>query len=204
MKKFTGLFSLALAALILTPAAKAQDSGIFVEPSLTYELGDSKTNYPAPLSNSSGEISGFGLGGRGGFHVNEAIFVGLDGRYSFTKFKDSNVNYDADATGYNLAPVVGFQMPDIGLRVWGSYVVMGELNPEESRGWDVKYTDAMGPRIGAGFRIASISVNLEYQDLKYDKATLEAVGPFNPGDSFDNVELSNKSWIASVSFPLEL
>jgi hypothetical protein len=49
-----------------------------------------------------------------------------------------------------------------------------------------------------------VSLNLEYQDIKYDKATLEEFGPFSSGTSFGSVNLTDKSWIASVSFPIAL
>lgn len=189
-------------ALSFAESAKA-DVGLFVEPSLTYELGDTKINYPAPFSDSTGKLQGFGIGARLGMHVSEAIFVGLDGRYSMPKFTDSSVSYDAAATAMNYGPVVGIQMPDIGLRLWGAYVLGGDVNPDASGNLDVKMTGAQGYRLGAGFRIAALSLNLEYQDLRYDSTTLEQIGPFT-GGSFDSVKLNQKSWIASVSFPLEL
>lgn len=187
--------------------ASAQGSslgGLFAEPAVTYELGDSSVDYPAPFSNSSGDINGFGLGVRLGVHLNEVIFLGGDVRYSMPKFKDSTNDYDASAVSTNWGVVVGVQMPDIGLRIWGTYVLGGEIDPEKSNNVDVKFAKATGYRVGGGFRVAMISLNLEYQDLNYDKATLQELGAFTPGSSFDDVELKNKSWIASVSFPLEL
>jgi hypothetical protein len=114
------------------------------------------------------------------------------------------VNYDAESVSTNWGPVVGIQMPNFGLRVWANAIMGGELNPESSGGFDVNFKEASGYRIGAGLRLASISLNLEYQDSKYDKTTLQQLGPFTPGSTLNGVDLENKSWIVSVSFPLEL
>ena len=189
----------------LAPAAKADEahSGLFVEPAVTYESGDTSTDYPAPFSDSTGSVRGYGIAARLGFHINEAFFLALDGRYSQPDFSDTNVHYDAKSVSTNWGPVVGLQMPNVGLRIWGAYVMNGEINPEASGGYDVKYQDGNGYRVGAGFRIAAVSINLEYQDEKYGKATLEQAGTFTPGTSFSNVDMTSKTWITSLSFPLE-
>ncbi len=177
--------------------------GFFLEPAITYELGDSKISYPSPLSNSTGDIQGFGVGGRVGLHLADILFFGLDGRYSMPRFKDSSVNYESSSTAWNWGPVIGVQMPDLGLRGWGTAVVGGEIDPEASGSFDARFADATGFRLGVGFRVMSFSLNLEYQQLDYGDAILEQAGPFTPGTNFDSVDLENRSWIASVSFPLE-
>jgi len=192
----------------LSPVAKAADTesalGIFVEPGLTFEAGSTSVKYPAPFTNSSGTVNGFGLGARIGFHMNEAFFLALDARYAMPQFIDSSVNYDTKAISTNWGPAVGLQMPNVGLRVWGSYILGGELNPESAGNFDFKYQEATGYRVGAGFRLASISLNLEYQQLQYGKANLEQIGSFLPGTTFNNVNLANKAWIMSLSFPVAL
>lgn len=187
----------------VTVRAQEVKSGLFFEPSLTYEYSDTSVNYPSPFANSTGKSDGFGLGARFGFHLQEIFFLGVDGRYSMPKFKDSSVNYDASATSNNWGAVIGMQMLDIGLRVWGSYLFAGELNPEKSGSFDVNFKDLKGYRIGAGFRIQELSLNLEYQDVKYGKTSLEQIGPFSTNTVFDSVNLQNKTWIASLSFPFE-
>lgn len=189
--------------IVFTSGARAEGFGLYVEPAVTYEAGDTSINYPSPLTNSAGRVEGLGLGARIGFHLMDAFIVALDLRYAMPQFKDSSVNYDAKSTATNFGPVVAFQMPIVGLRVWGSYVLTGELNPEASGSVDVKFQDATGYRVGAGFRILMLSLNLEYQQIKYGKANLEQLGPFIPGTIFDNVSLENKTWIGSVSFPME-
>ena len=190
--------------LVMTLPAMAESSGgLFVEPAITYEKGESSVNYPSPLSDSTGTTDGLGIGARFGFHLNEAFFLGADARYSMPNFKDSSVNYDADSVSTNYGAVVGFQMPDLGLRIWGTYILGGELDPKADGNFDVKFEEAKGYRVGAGFRVQSVSLNLEYQDLKYDSSTLQKFGPFSGAGTFTDVNLKNKSWIASVSFPME-
>lgn len=191
-------------SLVLAPALKAETYGLFVEPALTYERTDSDVNYPSPFANSSGDIEGFGVGARAGFHLGEIFFLGIDGRYSMLDFENSVNSYDADASAINWGPVVGVQMPFVGLRVWGSYIVGGELDPDASNGLDVKFSDLSGYRVGAGVRILMVSLNLEYQDLKYEDTEIEQWGPFTPGTSLSGTNLNTESWILSVSFPIEL
>ncbi len=194
-------------ALILglsSPALAQSPSGIFLEPAITYELGDHTVNWPSPLSSSTGKTQGLGLGIRAGFHLNESFFLGVDGRYSTPTFKDSSVSYDANSKALNYGPVLGFQMPDLGLRIWGAYVLGGELNPEASGAWDVNLKNATGPRLGLGFRVQAFSINLEYENLKYGETVLEQAGPFTPGTSYSDVKLENKTWLVSASFPIEL
>jgi hypothetical protein len=177
--------------------------GLFVEPLLSYEIGDMSVNYPSPLGKSSGKADGFGLGSRVGFHLYESFFVGFDGRYSIPQFKDSSVIQDAESVATNWGPLVGIQMPNIGLRVWGTVILGGELNLEKSKSFDVAFKNATGYRIGTGFRIFSVSLNLEYQQMRYDKTSLDQIGPFSTESEFSSVNLENKSWVASISFPLE-
>lgn len=184
-------------------SAQAAIAGLFVEPSLTYEIGATDVNYPTPFSNSSGKADGIGLGARLGLHLSEVFFLGVDARYATPKFTDSSVSYDANAVSTNLGPVLGFQMPIVGLRLWGSYILSADLNPEASGSFDVNFKKGSGYRLGAGFRILIVSLNLEYQEIKYGTANLEQVGPFASTSLFDNVNLENKSWVASVSLPFE-
>ncbi len=204
---------LALATLVSSSWAMAdmdldnestKSVGFFVEPMVSYEVGSSKVDYPAPLSSSDGDVNGFGLGARVGMHVSEMVFLGLDGRYAMPKFKDNGTGYNETAKSYNWGPVVGVQMPDLGLRIWAAYVVDSQIDPDANSVIDVKFNKGKGYRIGAGFRLSMVSLNLEFQDLKYDDMTLQGVGPFAPNTDFSSVNLKNQTWIASVSFPLEL
>lgn len=193
-------------ASLVCLAAQAEDfrSGLFIEPAVTYELGSATVDYPSPFSSSSGSSNGFGLGAKVGLHLSEAFFVALDARYSMPQYKDSSVTYDAPSVSTNWGPAVGIQIPDFGARVGGTLVLGGELNPEKSGSFDVAFRKATGYRVGAGFRVAAVSLNIEYQQLRYGESVLEQLGPFTSGSVFDSVRLENKSWIGSVSFPFEL
>lgn len=198
-------FLIALTTVLgLAQAHAAEDAGLFIEPAVTYETSDFDVNYP--FTDSQGETNGFGLGARLGFHVSDVLFVGVDGRYSKLNFEDSNssFNYDTDADQFNVAPVVGIQMPVIGLRVWGSYVLTSTLDPKEASGIDMKFKDGKGYRIGAGFRVLAVSLNLEYQKIKYDETDVQQLpGPI-PAFATDDVKLDNEAWIASISFPISI
>lgn len=196
MKSLLGLLTI----FMLSVPAQA---GLFVEPMLTYETSNSTVDYPAPFSNSTGNATGLGIGARLGFHFAEIVFAGIDARYSMPQFKDSSVNYEAKAVAHNWGPVIGVQMPVVGLRVWGSYIWGGALDPEASGGYDVKFEQASGFRVGGGFQFLLVSLNLEYQEANYASTTLEQVGPFAPG-AFGDPHLQNKSWILGVSFPVEM
>ncbi len=178
--------------------------GLLIEPGVTYEIGSTTVDYPSTLANSTGSSNGLGVMARAGVHLADIVFVGLDGRYAKTTYKDSAFNSEALATSTNWGPVVGVQMPIVGLRAWASYILGGTLDPEKANNVDVKFSGAGGYRLGAGFHLLLVSLNLEYQSLKYNSATLEQAGPFASGTTFDNVKLSNSSVILSVTFPLAL
>lgn len=202
MKKFTT--AIFIVSTFAFSSAAFAESGLFIEPSLTYESSASSIDYPSPFSNSTGTVNGAGIGLRLGGHVMDILFLAADVRYSRPQFKDSTNNLDATATSINYGGVVGVQTPVLGLRVWGGYVFGGELHPEVSNNVEFKFSDPKGYRVGAGLRILMVSVNLEYQSLKYDKTTLEQIGPFATNVSLDDSKLTNNSYIVSVSFPLAL
>lgn len=204
--KLSNINTILCSILLAGQLAHAEGSslGLFVEPDLTYELGTATVDYPSPFSTSSGSASGFGLGAKLGFHFSEALFLAFDYRYSMPQYTDSSVSYDAKSISTNWGLVAGVQMPTIGMRIWGVLVLDGELDPEKSGSFDVSFKKANGYRIGTGFRLAALSVNLEYQQLKYGETLLEQIGPFSTASALNNVNLENHSWIVSLSFPLEL
>lgn len=200
---------LSIVALVLTvPVSAVEGGGLFIEPGVTYETSDGDINWPAPLNDSTSELEGFGLSARLGFHINDAFFVGADGRYSQPRFKNSAGDSEVDAEAYNWGPVLGVQMPVVGLRVWGTYILGAGLDPDAytagGSDLDGEFEEGEGYRIGAGFKVFMLSVNLEYQRLAYDQARLNELGPFSPGSVFDSVELEDESWILGVSFPFAL
>lgn len=185
-------------------AAIADVAGLFFEPMITYEQGDSKINYPEPMDDSSGKIRGFGTGARLGVHIFDSLFIGVDGRYSWVKFEDSSFDQNTDAKSWNYGPVLGVQMPTIiGLRVWAGYILDGEVDPKKDNGYDAKYTDGKGYRVGAGVNVGSVSLNLEYQHIRYDDTQVESNDYLIPTGTYGDAELENKAYVLSVSFPME-
>lgn len=178
--------------------------GMMFEPGITYQMANTSVDYPSPLSNSTGRLNGFGVSAMLGVHLYDVFFAGLQGRYGLADFSDSSTNYSASSNSYQWAPIVGFQTPVVGLRVWAAYILGGDLDPAASGNVDVKFSGANGYRLGVGYRVSIVSLNLEYEHLRYGNATLQQAGPFTPGTSFSSVHQNTDAWIASVSFPLEL
>jgi hypothetical protein len=196
------LIFLILISFLFSKTYANTNLGLLIEPSINLERSDTSVNYPNPLSKSTGLTQGFGLGARVAFQFKEVVFLGLDGRYSRTNYLDSSIHYDANATSYNWGPVIGMQMPLVGLRIWGSYIVGSEMNPERSGELNINFNQGTGYRVGAGVKFLMVSFNLELQQINYRNTNLESVGPFETNTNFSSVSLINNSWIASISFPL--
>ncbi|WII71599.1 outer membrane beta-barrel protein [Bdellovibrio sp. 22V] len=196
--KYMGL-CLLLVLFLLSNQAHAV--GFYIEPGITYERGDNELDWPAPLSSSTGNQTGFGLNLKLGIHVNDVFFMGLDGSYSKPDFDNSATNYDAEAVSTTYGAILGAQMPGIGLRIWGGYIFGGDLDPDKSGDVDLKFTGAHGPKVGLGFRIFFVSLNVEYMDLQYNESELQEAGPVT--GTFDE-DLKNKVGLISVSIPLTL
>lgn len=182
-------------------------AGLFIEPIAQYTQVDSEiktSQLPIIRNDTSGAVEGAGLGLRLGAHAFDILFLGADGRYSKLKFKDSAYGDVDEGSAYNYGPTIGLQTPLFGIRVWGTYVMGGEFDPGAGANRvDVKFQDARGSRVGAGIRVAMLSVNLEYEDLKYDKTNVESVGNLNV-DSVSDVDFGSKGYLLSLSFPLSL
>ncbi|WP_413560695.1 hypothetical protein [Bdellovibrio sp. HCB209] len=217
--KFIKTFAIAATALLVSHSAFAQDAtatassssdsssdikpgGMFIEPMLTYQSGHVDVSYPAPFNNSEEDLKGFGLGLRFGAHVWESLFLGVDGRFSKPTYDSSALGDSGSADAYDAGVTLGVQTPLYGIRVWGTYILTGAVDPEKINNVDVKFSDLKGYRVGAGIYVKSVSLNLEYQDATYDKTTIQEAGPLS--GNLDSVEGKNKSYILSVSFPVNL
>lgn len=206
MKKIiliTAVTAFSASAFAQTDASKK--GGFFIEPMVTYEKGTGDVELPDPFDKSDTTLEGFGLGARLGFHIYDSVFIGADGRYSMPRYNDDDLGQKVNSTSWNYGPFVGIQMPTtIGLRVWGGYIMGGELDPDKDKGVDLKFSEGTGYRIGAGVRLGITSVNLEFQNITYDKTKVEEVGVFNTGYKTGDIEQKNSSWVVSVSFPFSL
>lgn len=196
---------LAMCMILTTMVAAKAEAGFFVEPMATYETGTGDVNFPSPINSSDSKVRGFGVGARVGGEVWNTVFAGVDARYSIPKFKDSSLNQDIKSKSWNGGPLLGIQMPTpLGLRLWGSWILAGELDPDKDKGVDEKFKSGNGFRVGGGLRVAMVSLNAEYQYIKYDETQIQEVGVFTPGYTTNNIALKNKSFILSVSIPIGL
>lgn len=203
MKFKNKLLTCIVMSTLLSASAKAESSGgLFLEPALTYQTGEMKVTYPSPFSDSTEKTTGFGLGLRLGVHVHDIIFLAADGRFGRPTYESSALGGSGSAELSNLGLTLGAQTPFAGIRVWGTYLISGSLDPAEINNVDVKFNNPKGYRLGAGIYIAAFSINLEYQDSKYDSVTVEKAGPIS--GTFDNIKGTDKSTILSVSFPVAL
>jgi len=178
--------------------------GFFVEPLFQLSRQDSSIETSQlGFSDTSGNTQGWGAGLKLGAHVSEIFFIGVDGRYDKLKLTDSSYG-EATGDAYNIGPTIGLATPILGIRVMGTYVAAGEYNPQAgSNNVDLKFRDPYGWRLGAGIHILAVSLNLEYQDLKYRTTDVESFGPF-PVNTATNVDYENKGYQLSLSFPIEL
>lgn len=198
MKKLT--LALAFFATAFVTTAHAEDGGLFVEPALTYESGDNNIVWTGTTS-STGTTKGAGFDLKLGGHVADILFLALDGSYSKPTFTNSSVDYSAAADESLFGVVLGAQMPIVGLRLWGGYIFDGTLDPAASNGYDAKFSRAQGYKLGAGFRVLLVSLNIEYSDVKFNSEFQTA--PLGFTGAFDQ-KLQNKSTVVSVSMPFTI
>ena len=180
--------------------------GFFLEP-LIFASQEDQTIKSAQLSAAAGnsDIStrGYGAGLRIGGHISEVFLLGLDARYARVDAGDSYYRSE-DANVYNLAPFIGAQTPFFGIRVLAGYVAVGENNPGSStRGVNLKFKEAAGWRFGAGVHVGAVGINLEYQDLTYNKTEIESFGQVAINND-TNIDMQSRGYALSVSFPISL
>ncbi|MDO9182808.1 MAG: hypothetical protein Q7U04_10390 [Bacteriovorax sp.] len=179
------------------------ESGVFIEPMATYETGSGDVSFPSPINSSDSKVKGFGVGARMGAQVWQTVFAGVDARYSMPNFKDTTLNQDIKSKAWNAGPMVGIQMPTpVGLRLWGSWILAAQLDPDQDKSVDEEFKGGNGFRIGGGFRVGLVSLNAEYQYIKYDDTEIQQAGVFTPGYTTSDIVLKNKSFIFSISIPI--
>lgn len=181
--------------------AMGDAGGFFAEPFVAIGQDSTSVEGMAAVDNE-GTIQHVTAGARLGIHVSEVVFGGLDGRYSRAEFKDT---FYGDSSGniVNVGPMAGVQFPDLGLRAWGTYVLLGNYDLESgSQGADIDFSDPRGFRVGAGYRFSAVSLNVEYENYSWKDSTVEAGGA--GVSSADEIDLDNEGFNVSLSFPIEL
>lgn len=148
---------------------------------------------------STSDIREGGLGLRIGGHIGEVVLISADARYGRAGLSNSFYE-NADSDHYNYGLMLGAQTPWAGIRVWATRILGGEFNPNAgANNLDVKFGGATGYRVGAGFHVAAVSLNLEYQDLSYGDTDVESPGT----TTISNIDASQKGYTVSLGFPLE-
>lgn len=198
MKKLALAFALMTSSVFSTSAFA---EGLFIEPAVTYESGSNNITWPV-VGNATGDTKGPGFGLKLGGHVMDILFLALDASYSKPGFTNSAVSYNAAADQNLFGVILGAQMPIVGLRLWGGYIFDGQLDPAASNGFDVKFTRAQGYKLGGGFRVLMVSLNVEYQDVKFGNTSLQ-LQPASFTGTVDE-KLQNKTTLVSVSMPFTI
>jgi hypothetical protein len=173
--------------------------GFYIEPLIyaSQNDGDAKING----ADQSSTLNEAGLGLKIGGHVSQIFTLGLDGRYGRTK-ADNGTFEDKNADHYDYGITAGLQTPWYGVRIFGTGILGGGLNPEAgANGVDVNYTGAEGYRVGAGVFFKAVSLNLEYQDVRYKDVDIQNAGTGTPVTSAD---ASQTGYGLSLGFPIEL
>jgi hypothetical protein len=199
MKK---IFALVALSFFSAPVLAADAGGLFVEPYAFYENGTGTLDFGS-FGDQDGDLKGWGAGLRFGGHVADIFFIALDGQFSKPEFTSDSGNFDFDLNSWLAGVTVGLQTPVAGLRVWGSYLPLGilKLDGKGSNDANIKYKDPKIFKVGAGFYVAAISINLEWMSGKYDTLEIDNAGLIT-GDYDGNAE--RKSLLLSLSFPLAL
>lgn len=173
-------------------------TGLFLEPGLSYQITNSNVDYPGTGANSSASTRGFGLLARVGVHMWDRFFIAADGRYALLDFNDNANNISVNATSWDIAPVIGMQMPENGPRLYVGYVVAGNLDPQSTNGRDLLFEQATGWRVGAGLKVQHVSVNIEWQRLHYGSNRLQSSAA-----TVNGVTYNGEGLVASVTFPID-
>ena len=188
-----------------TVAAPSVIGGFYIEPGLFGSRNETslKTSQLLPAGNLNGKSDGVGLDLKIGGHINEMIFLAVDGRYERSRLSGSNYQ-SADSSIYNYGPTLGFQTPIWGMRLWGTYVLDGVNDPQSgANNVDFKFKNPYGWRGGIGFHIQSVSLNIEYEDLTYRTTEVQSIGNAAVGSN-TNVDFAQRGYLASLSFPISL
>jgi hypothetical protein len=178
-------------------------AGFYIEPGIFGAREDADIKSAAITGDQTGSSNGFGADLRLGGHLGEVFFLGADGRYERSRLEDTGYG-NQDVNAWNWGPTAGLQAPWAGMRVWGTYVVDGNYDPDAgSNGTDLKFKDPYGWRAGVGFRLSAVSLNVEYEDLTYRTTDIQSLGNVPAGTS-TNADFAQRGYAVSLSFPIDL
>lgn len=197
---FQKAFITAMGALLVSFGAHAADGGFFIEPGVFQDQGTADFRSSTGLVNFDGDLKGTGLELKIGGHFADIFFLGLDAERSEPQYTSSNYSTNTQST--LAGAVVGVQTPVLGVRLWGSYFPYGTFDQNRDQGLQMKFSEPEIYKVGAGLRVAMVSVNLEYLKGKYRESEIQNNG--NTFASFDDADAERESWALGVSFPFSL
>lgn len=152
---FVTLFSIA--------AMAAGTAGVLTEPYAGYFTGETTgTNV------GEADIRSYGYGARLGYQTESGWNFGIDYSQGKGDYKP-DVGNKVDFTSKDGGVFIGYAFPAY-VKVWASYIFKHETTLKElNAGADVEL-EGDGFNVGIGIRgIPFVSVNLSYQERKYDK-----------------------------------
>ncbi len=168
-------------------------ASILIEPFVGYGAGQSKGAAQAsPLSSET--ISGSEYGARVGLKK-LGIMVGAEYLSGNLTLKDSVGNLNL--TTSNIGAFIGYQLPIIGLRIYGSYFfeVDGTLKTDPN----LKLKSGTGSKIGLGLNsLPFVAINLEYVTTTFKQ------GDAGNGSIALEPQQKINMVMISLSFPLVL
>lgn len=141
-----------------------------------------------------------GLGARAGVMLHENVFAAVEGRYD-PSLSFNQATRDSGMLPFDVSPTVGWTQLDQRIRIWGSFLLGNSYWSGRSQTADLRFAERLGYRLGAGLRIASVDLKLEYQEM-HENSSGGRLGRVESGWSGQRT-FNEQSWIASASFALE-
>jgi len=183
--------------------AQRRLAGFYIEPGIVGTREDADIKSSLIGNDTTGNSNSVAFDLKLGGHINDMFFAGADGRYARSRFENSSYQ-DTDATAWNWGPTVGLNTPSFGGRLWATYIVDGNYNPDQGvSGVDLNFKDPYGWRVGGGVRLHNVSLNLEYEDLTYRTTDVESVGTVASA-STAGTDFAQRGYSLSLSFPIDL
>jgi hypothetical protein len=184
--KFTQLFILILAFLIINPA----QAGLLVEPVLGYSMSKLQVD---TAGSEEEEGSGVSIGGRLGYQ-NLGFQLGIDYLKSTISIDDTSFKSDLDSN--EISGFVGFEFPIL-FRVYAGYILSASAEADYGSPKNtLSLTDGSGMKLGVGFTgLPFVDINFEYRKGTY--ATYKYV-------TEQEIDTDFSAYMISLSLPFVL
>lgn len=198
--KFTSIYAVGFALVAALGISSAANAQLFVEPGITLEQGNARFNEGSGIIGFSGDLKGLGVSLKVGGHINDIFFLSVDAMYSQPDF--SSTYYSTKTRSMLAGLTAGLQTPYEGVRVWASYLPLGNFDQDSSQGLQMKFSEPQIWKIGAGLRVSTVSLNLEYFTGRYNMSSVQNNG--STFAQFNHADAKRETWMLGVSFPYAL